>query len=263
MNEPKPFASLGPTLLARKGGAKPAMRPQVAPMGMSGGAQAARALAQDFDALEDLGWNDMGEDESPSDRPADVLQLTPAPHNPEAEAETDIGSPKLVLHSADEDEDEEEDEEEAEAEAEVQIQITSTKPRMLSPLPEPEPQIDAGAPKPRVRSIHEELAEMLEKGESTLPLTKTKPQPKPVRLAPAIVEEPQPPLDADDDKANRRAAFTLRLDAKRHLKLRLASTVRNRSAQQLVTEALDRFLKDIPEVELLARNIQHNSRKKV
>ena len=27
MSEPKTFASLGPTLLARKGGAKPAMRP--------------------------------------------------------------------------------------------------------------------------------------------------------------------------------------------------------------------------------------------
>ena len=26
------FASLGPTLLARKGGAKPAMRPQIAPL---------------------------------------------------------------------------------------------------------------------------------------------------------------------------------------------------------------------------------------
>jgi len=47
------FASLGPTLLARKGGAKPAMRPQVAPF--PGVAQA------DADQLEDLGWNDMGE----------------------------------------------------------------------------------------------------------------------------------------------------------------------------------------------------------
>src|SRR6187399_3255527 len=100
MNEPKPVASLGPTLLARKGGAKPAMRPQLAPMGLgSGNAQAARALAQDFDALEDLGWNDMGEDDAPADRSADVLQLTPAPHNVEAEAETDAGSPAAHVRS--------------------------------------------------------------------------------------------------------------------------------------------------------------------
>jgi predicted RNA-binding Zn ribbon-like protein len=60
------------------------------------------------------------------------------------------------------------------------------------------------------------------------------------------------------DAASRRAAFTLRLDAKRHLKLRLASTVRNRSAQQLVTEALDRFLNDIPEIEALAAQVRRD-----
>src|SRR6187549_3678042 len=115
MNEPKPFASLGATLLARKGGAKPAMRPQAAAsmaMGNGGAAQAA-ALKQDFDALEDLGWNDMGEDDAPADRSAEVVALTPAPHNPESEAQTDAGSPKAF-----------------------------------------------------VRSIHEELAEVLEKGEN-------------------------------------------------------------------------------------------------
>ena len=48
----RPIASLTPRLLARKGGAKPAMRPQ------SG------ALAMNFDdfAHDDLGWNDMGHD---------------------------------------------------------------------------------------------------------------------------------------------------------------------------------------------------------
>ena len=48
------FASLNPTLLARKGGAKPAMRPQLAPLPED-------APEEDSsDALEDLGWNDMG-----------------------------------------------------------------------------------------------------------------------------------------------------------------------------------------------------------
>ena len=203
MNEPKPFASLGATLLARKGGAKPAMRPQLAPMGISG-AQAATALKQDFDALEDLGWNDMGDDDAPADKSADVVALTPAPHNPESEAKT-----------------------------------------------------DAGSPKPLVRSIHEELAELLEKGETELPLPKPKPQPKVVKAEPAAARAKSREPSARKD--SRRAAFTLRLDAKRHLKLRLASTVKNRSAQQLVTAALDKYLAEIPEVEALAAQVKRNA----
>ena len=49
----------------------------------------------------------------------------------------------------------------------------------------------------------------------------------------------------------RKAAFTLRLDAERHLRLRLASAARGRSAQQLVTEALDALIATMPEVEAL------------
>jgi hypothetical protein len=52
MNEPKPFASLSSTLLARKGHAKPAMRPQ----GFAGFG------ATPSTAHDDLGWNDMGFD---------------------------------------------------------------------------------------------------------------------------------------------------------------------------------------------------------
>jgi hypothetical protein len=218
MNEPKPFASLGPTLLARKGGAKPAMRPQIAPMGPGGAQAAARALEEDFDALEDLGWNDMGDEDSAPERSADVLQLTPAPANPESEAKTDAGSPKAL-----------------------------------------------------VRSIHEELAEMLEKGATELPASKAKatpvPAPKAVPSAKAVpAPKPTKPAlvevaatEETPEEAHRRAAFTLRLDAKRHLKLRLASTVKNRSAQQLVTQALDKFLAEIPEVEALAAQVKRNS----
>lgn len=49
----------------------------------------------------------------------------------------------------------------------------------------------------------------------------------------------------------RKAAFTLRLDEDRHLRLRLAAATRNQSAQVLVTEALDTFLSTMPEVEAL------------
>ena len=45
-SEPRPFASLSSGLLARKGAARPAMRPQ--------------GFGQMGSGLEDLGWNDMG-----------------------------------------------------------------------------------------------------------------------------------------------------------------------------------------------------------
>lgn len=48
-----------------------------------------------------------------------------------------------------------------------------------------------------------------------------------------------------------KAAFTLRLDPERHLRLRLACAVSNRSAQQIVTGALDAFLESQPQVEVL------------
>lgn len=51
----------------------------------------------------------------------------------------------------------------------------------------------------------------------------------------------------------RKAAFTLRLDAERHLKLRLACAVERRSAQQIVTQALDVFLAGNPEIDRLAQ----------
>ena len=49
--------------------------------------------------------------------------------------------------------------------------------------------------------------------------------------------------------AARKAAFTLRLDTDRHLRLRLASALADRSAQQLVTEALDAFLSRQPAID--------------
>lgn len=52
-----------------------------------------------------------------------------------------------------------------------------------------------------------------------------------------------------------KAAFTLRLDSERHLKLRLACAVRHQSAQQLVTDALDALLGSMPEIDDLASHI--------
>lgn len=52
----------------------------------------------------------------------------------------------------------------------------------------------------------------------------------------------------------RKAAFTLRLDPERHLKLRMACALDARSAQALVTEALDRLLAAMPEIDPLVRD---------
>lgn len=52
-----------------------------------------------------------------------------------------------------------------------------------------------------------------------------------------------------------KAAFTLRLDGERHLKLRLACAVRHQSAQNLVTDALDAFLESMPEIGHLASHV--------
>lgn len=49
-----------------------------------------------------------------------------------------------------------------------------------------------------------------------------------------------------------KAAFTLRLDPERHLKLRLACAVDGRSAQQIVTDALDHLLGRMPELDSMA-----------
>lgn len=54
-------------------------------------------------------------------------------------------------------------------------------------------------------------------------------------------------------KEGRKAAFTLRLDPDRHLALRLAASLDNRSAQAVVLDALDAFLNDIPGMDDLVR----------
>ncbi|MEO7247631.1 MAG: hypothetical protein ABIW31_04185 [Novosphingobium sp.] len=53
-----------------------------------------------------------------------------------------------------------------------------------------------------------------------------------------------------------KAAFTLRLDEDRHLRLRLACTASNRSAQQVVTDALDALLDSMPEINAMAGEIR-------
>ncbi len=249
MGEPKAFASLSSGLLARKGAARPAMRPQ--------------GFGQVGAGLEDLGWNDMGF-EAPKPAIAAVRddrhdafgdQLSePALRNPLAALTpsglSPIPSPVHDQHAEiadrfagyteqsgdDEDLDETAElydpvaeaaviaEEEDADELMLDAPVLATKPAraFITPIAAPAP---AAAP-----------AAVAE-----------------VRTAP--VRAPRPRAESG---SKAKAAFTLRLDAKRHLKLRLACAVTGRSAQQLVTEALDGLLAEMPELDSMADRAPRN-----
>lgn len=164
MTESRTFASLTPTLLARKGSAKPAMRPQLAPLH-----QFHEATARQ---VEDLGWNDMGE-----------------------ESDDAFGASEPI-HEA--------------------------KVVKLNGAAHLEPRV------PEVLRQRETAAAGVARGRSRRSV----------------------------QAQGRRAAFTLRLDGERHLQLRLACTVSNRSAQQIVTEALDKLLAEMPEIAALAEQVR-------
>jgi hypothetical protein len=194
MAETKPFASLSSGLLARKGAAKPAMRPQ--------------GFGSFGSSLEDLGWNDMGHapgalhdineaHDLPEHVPSSIEALTPAPGG-----RTPSEPPAVV-----------------EQQRELEARLSPVEPE---PQPEPEAEVQ---PVPEARVVK-------------LPRSRTRP----------AATRPTAPAMA----ARAKAAFTLRLDPERHLKLRLACALSRRSAQQLVTEALDDFLHSLPELEALS-----------
>lgn len=206
MNEAS-FASLNPSLLARKGGAKPAMRPQLAPLNPAGANVAAN--------LEDLGWNDMGDNaEETQAHHGQVLHLTPEPSNEAAQAEA----------------------------------------RAVDKASQ-----DALAPKGPVE-VHRQQAEIAERvATPVLAKPVTAPVTGPVTATVAEVPAPRKKAPAPRRSAftrGKRAAFTLRLDEERHLKLRLLSTVKGKSAQQIVTEALDALLDGMAEIESLAAQVK-------
>ena len=187
MNE-RNYASLSSGLLARKGAAKPAMRPQ------------------GFSSLEDLGWNDMGYDPAaeqqqelpeplPEHVPSSIAALTPAPKPERTEEPSVVAQQRAIAESFDAIEAEEEP-----------------------------------APEENVPAVKAEVVKLPKAKAASLP--------------------------------GRKAAFTLRLDADRHLRLRLACAVTGRSAQLFVTAALDQALAEIPEIEALASRVPAASGKR-
>ena len=220
MGEPKAFASLSSGLLARKGAARPAMRPQ----GFGG---------QSGAGLEDLGWNDMGfEPPKPAvspvrdeDHDAFGEELPDHPLRNPLSALTPIASP---VHDQ---------------QAEIESRFASH---------------DEDGEDENGEYI-DETAELYDPdAEDAAPLV-AEPEPELVNYVPEAVVERAPataPVRARRPRAEPgskgKAAFTLRLDPSRHLKLRLACAVTGRSAQQLVTDALDQLLTGMPELESMA-----------
>lgn len=198
--EPR-FASLSSGLLARKGQAKPAMRPQ----GFGG-------FGHMTMGHEDLGWNDMGYDAPSSDTPPAKVEL---PRIVDEEFAANAEPPAVLAQRvtlAEEFGDEGEDAGTADSGPSI-LQVKTRRQPTPEPLPASEPVAAPAA--------------------ATVPLV----------VAPV------------DLPRGRKAAFTLRLDAARHLRLRLACAVDGRSAQQLVTEALDRFLATLPDLGELADRV--------
>lgn len=209
MSEPKPFASLSSGLLARKGGARPAMRPQG--FGQIGG------------NLEDLGWNDMGfEAPKPAEAPRDDEH--------DAFGEPIAEHPALHGHAG---------------LTPVNSPVHSQQAEIEDAFKEPEDASDEGEEVDETAELMNESDELpVQPVEARTPMYVVPAAPAPV------ARRASRPRAAPGSKG--KAAFTLRLDPERHLKLRLACALNGRSAQLLVTDALDLFLGGMPELEAMA-----------
>ena len=229
------YASLGPTLLARKGGAKPAMRPQLPVLGE---AEKVAAIAEE--QLEDLGWNDMG-DEGDDTASAVVVSFDPAtPFDADAAAASPAHSP--IVHR-----------QQRRLEERLLADAVMTGPEDA----EPDDAEDADDAWDEDYGAHEAAYPSLHSDEpDDAPAAETAP------AAPVLAVRAKPAAKAVQPAsvapAGRRAAFTLRLDPERHLKLRLAATMRGVSAQVLVTDALDALLADFEELNTIAARLQRH-----
>ncbi len=170
---------------------------------------------------DDLGWNDMGYDVNPdADAPMDY--------------DHDTGYNPL-----------------AGAVPEVKPEVRQQQERIAEQL---QVQSDAG-----FDALYSEDAALEDDHEDERPVVVVSMKPSVTLRQPKQQALPQPVAKAPVKRAapgsKAKAAFTLRLDNDRHLKLRLACAVSNRSAQMLVTDALDAFLDAMPEIEQLAARV--------
>ena len=282
MAEPKPIASLSSGLLARKGAARPAMRRQ----GLNG--LMPQAMPQ-----EDLGWNDMGYDvDPPHDAPLhdegvvhygnllagaipDAIPATEPDEQhhwvaPEQVVPDVVRQQAQIAERMAQPSPAQAAEPEATAPEATVPEIMVTEPLAQEPLAqEPFAQEPFGqeliaeeraADQPVAQ---EALAQEFLPSPQVLSVKKRKPAAEftsavhpvtPVLLG-RVAGTVRDGAPVAGTVPARRAAFTLRLDSDRHLRLRLASAVTGQSAQQLVTAALDELLTKIPEIEDLASRV--------
>ncbi len=213
MGEPKPLASLSAGLLARKGGARPAMRRQ--PLG-SGPAPLNPA------GYDDLGWNDMGYDVDPdqSSEPARMVDLKP------------LLTGSVLAHNV---------EAEHAVEDSVGQELTPVPVGLTDDYGADEFEAEA----PEVPEVVRQQESLIERVAAVARKVEARPAPK------AEAKEKAPRAT----RAREKAAFTLRLDAERHLRLRLASAVTNRSSQVILTDLLDEYLSSLPEIDAMASRL--------
>ena len=207
-SEPKAFASLSSGLLARKGAARPAMRPQGFGQGVAG--------------LEDLGWNDMGfEPPKPAETPErdadhDAFGEEIAEH-PQRNPLAGLTPVELPVHGQ---------------QAEIAGRLSAFAPGDEGEEDETDETAELEAEADDAVDFDEPEAEPV----AVASVTKSKPVAiAPVAEARPVVRSVPAPTPSVGGKA--KAAFTLRLDPQRHLKLRLACAVSGQSAQMLVTQA--------------------------
>ncbi|HYI42999.1 MAG TPA: hypothetical protein VD768_05190 [Sphingomicrobium sp.] len=213
--EPKAFASLSSGLLARKGAARPAMRPQ--------------GFGQGGSSLEDLGWNDMGFE------PPKPAAVPPRDENHDAFSD-DVSElharPSLTGLTP--------------VESPVHGQQAEIAGRLSAYTPD-----DAGEEEEadETAELYEAEEESFESAPPAVVIAPVAPVAPVAKVAPAT-RRARAPRSAAGSKS--KAAFTLRLDRERHLKLRLAAAVSGQSAQMLVTHALDQLLAAMPELDAMA-----------
>lgn len=254
MSDLKPIASLSSSLLARKGAARPAMRRPAPSYRPSGPEQ------------DDLGWNDMGYDVDPDPDAQDergAFRQNPLmgaiPHS-DPEQSARIREVKERLNIASLPTDDALDRAASDAEAPMDV------PQSTDDMAQAEAANDRDAIAPQTEALNgadvraddsalaeETLAEETPAEPPAQPLLASKPRSKP---KPSV---PQATQGKPRVAAQNKAAFTLRLDQDRHLKLRLACAVRNVSAQKLVTAALDEMLAGMPELNELTRHVPARS----
>jgi len=201
--------------------------------------------------LEDLGWDDMGFEppkaveaarDASHDAFGDELAEHPRAHpsgltpvqSPLHSQQAEIAARVAAVEPADDlelDSDDTAEPYQAEPEALVEPQAHAD--------PESETEFDAApeAPAEAVSVIQVKPAKAQAPVAAALPRA----------IAPRRDRQPR---SAAGSKA--KAAFTLRLEPDRHLKLRLACALDGRSAQHLVTDALDQLLAKMPELEAMA-----------